>query len=120
MHRESEMEQRTPADIIEAYEHLAEVTARMRAAATQEDWDSVIALESECASVYTRLASIETGVAGDAAYQRRKSELICKLLEDDAQIRERVSGQAATIWRLIDGKPRVAQLNAAYGSESGK
>lgn len=110
------MKQQTTADILETYEHLAEKTARMRAAATNEDWDQVVALESECASLYTQLKAVENGVAGDAAYQRRKSQLICQLLDDDAQIRERVSGQLARIWRLIDGAPRVAQLNAAYGS----
>ena len=110
------MEQHKPADILETYEHLAEMTARMRTAATSEDWDKVVALESECASLYKKLASVESGVAGDADYQRRKSQLICQLLDDDAQIRERVSGQLARIWRLIDGAPRVAKLTAAYGS----
>ena len=115
MPSEPGMEQRTPRDIIKAYEQLAEVTARMRVAAAGEDWDRVIALESECAGVYARLASIENGVAGDAAYQRRKSELICRLLEDDAQIRERVNGQLSNIWRLIEGPRKAAKINAAYG-----
>lgn len=115
------MQSSKPAEIIEAYEHLAEVTARMRRAAFNEDWDGVIALETECASVYTRLTKIETGAPFDTDYQRRKSELICKLLDDDAQIRERVSGQLTSIWRLIDGRPRIDRLNSAYsasGSES--
>ena len=110
------MECRQPTEILAAYEHLAEVTARMRLAASEEDWNRVIVLESECASVYTALASIENGVSGDAEYQRRKSELICKLLDDDADIRERVSGQLTRIWHLIDGRPRVARLAAAYGA----
>lgn len=111
----------SPAEIIKAYEYLAEVTARMRVAAANEDWDRVVALETECASVYTHLTKIETGAPFDADYQRRKSELICQLLEDDAQIREGVSGQLTSIWRLIDGGPKVDRLNSAYaagGSES--
>jgi flagellar protein FliT len=108
-------------EIIKAYEHLAEVTARMRAAAANEDWDGVIALETEAASMYTHLTRIETGAPFDPEYQRRKSELICKLLDDDAQIRERVSGQLTNIWRLIEGRPKIDRLNTAYaasGSES--
>ncbi len=105
-------------DIIKAYEHLAEVTARMRVAAANEDWDGVIALETECASVYTRLTKIETGAPFDPDYQRRKSELICKLLDDDAQIRERVSGQLTSIWRLIEGQPNVDRLRSAYSAGS--
>ena len=108
------MEQRR-SEILETYQHLAEMTARMRVAAISEDWDQVVALESECAGLYTKLQSVETGVAGDAGYQRRKSQLICQLLEDDAQIRERVSGQLARIWRMIDGRRQVDRLSAAYG-----
>ena len=103
------------ADILAAYEHLAEVTGRMRVAACQEDWDHVVALETECARVYGRLAAMDTGAPFDAAYQRRKSELICKLLEHDAEIRERVSGQLARIWRMIDGRKQVDRINNAYG-----
>ena len=110
------MTQRKPADILAAYEHLAEVTGRMRAAASQENWDAVVALETECAALYTHLAAIENGVAGDADYQRRKSELICKLLDDDAEIRERLNGQLTRLWRQLEGKGRVQQLGAAYGS----
>ena len=105
-------------DIIKAYEHLAEVTARMRVAAAKEDWDGVVALESECATVYTHLTSIETGAPFDPDYQRRKSELICQLLDDDAKIREGVSGQLTSIWRLIEGQPKVDRLRSAYNAGS--
>jgi flagellar protein FliT len=102
-------------DMLSSYEHLAEVTSRMREAAIRDDWDSVIALESECANLYTRLMSSKDPRAGDLAHQRRKSELICKVLEDDAQIRERLSGQLVNIWRLLDGERSVGRLSSAYG-----
>jgi flagellar protein FliT len=109
------MRRSKPADILKAYEHLAEVMGRMRVAASKEDWDGVITLESECAKVYTNLATVEAGAPFDADYQRRKSELIRKLLEDDAEIRDRVSGQLTSIWRMIDGRGHVNRLSAAYG-----
>ena len=105
-------------DILGSYELLAEVTARMREAAVRDDWDSVLALESECAGLYTRLMSTADEMPHDVARQRRKSELICKVLEDDAQIRERLSGQLVHIWRLIEGDRHVGKLNAAYGAAS--
>ena len=113
------MEQAKPAEILKAYEHLAEATARMRAAAAQEDWDGVIALEGKCSDVYDRLVRIERETPADAAYQKRKSELICKLLEDDAHIRERLSGQLTHIWRMIDGRHTVDRLSSAYGAGAG-
>jgi hypothetical protein len=66
--------------------------------------------------VYAKLTAIEAGVAFDADYQRRKSDLICKLLDDDAEIRNRVSGQLTRIWQLIDGRPAVERLSSAYGA----
>lgn len=104
------------SEILGSYEHLVQVTARMREAAANDDWEQVIALESECAPVYSRLmASIEHGPV-DEDYRRRKSALICKLLEDDAEIRERISGQLTHIWRLIHGRPQLEQLNSVYGA----
>ena len=103
-------------NIIASYEHLAEVTSRMREAAVRDDWDSVLALESECAGLYTRLMAVSDARPHDAEQQRRKSELICKVLEDDAHIRERLSGQLVHIWRLMEGEQRVAKLNSAYSA----
>jgi flagellar protein FliT len=111
-----DMQRSKPAEILKAYENLADVTGRMRVAASNEDWDAVIALETECAKIYTKLTAIEAGAPYDDDYQRRKSELICKLLDDDAQIRNRVSGQLTRIWQLIDGRPAVERLSSAYGA----
>jgi len=113
------MSEQQPTDILATYERLVEVTGRMRTAAMQEDWDKVIALESECAALYVHLMATKDTGPRDAAYQRRKSELICKLLEDDAHIRERMSGQLSRIWRMIDGRGTIDRLNSAYGSDGG-
>ena len=114
------MRESEPIDILTSYEHLAAVTSRMREAAIRDDWDSVIALESECAGLYTRLMEAKNVQSSDAEKQRRKSELICKVLEDDAQIRELLSGQLVNIWRLLDGERQVGRINTAYGSAGGE
>ena len=114
------MQETHAKDILASYEHLATVTSRMREAAVRDDWDSVIALESECAGLYTRLMSVRDEGPHDANVQRRKSELICKVLEHDAQIRERLSGQLVHIWRLLEGERQVSRLNSAYGSADGR
>ncbi len=49
-------------------------------------------------------------------YQRRKAELICRVLEDDAQIRERTNTRLAEMWRMADGKNSVRRLESAYGN----
>ena len=110
------MEQHNPFDILKAYEHLAEVTGRMRAAAAAEDWDGVIALEAECASASDRLMTLDSAAVSDSGYEQRKAALICKLLDDDAHIRERMSGQLSRIWRMVYGRGTIDRLNSAYGS----
>ena len=104
--------------LLDSYEHLVDVTSRMREAAVQDNWDRVVALESEASKVYAVLQSSHEAVPMDEDYVKRKSELICKLLEDDAEIRERISGQLTHIWRLIDGRGRVEQLSSAYGASN--
>ena len=106
-------------DVLAAYELLAQVTSSMRAAAASQDWETVMSLESECAVLYAGVLKPDEDRIADSRYQQRKSELICKLLEDDADIRERISGELTRIWRLIHGRNRVEQLSAAYGSHSG-
>jgi flagellar protein FliT len=105
-------------DILTSYEHLAEVTSRMREAALRDDWDCVIALEKECAGLYTRLMQADDAGAADPTQQRRKSELICKVLEHDAQIRKLLSGQLVNIWQLLDGQRSVGRLASAYGGSA--
>jgi flagellar protein FliT len=103
-------------DVLTSYEHLVEVTSRMREAAVQDDWDRVIALESECAQMYSRLmACADDAQPLSRARQQRKAELIMKVLEHDAQIRELLSGQLVSIWRLLDGGRQVGRLTSAYG-----
>ena len=114
------MHEKHANDILASYERLATVTSRMREAAVRDDWDSVIALESECAGLYTRLMSARDEGPQDPAVQRRKSELICKVLEHDAQIRERLSGQLVHIWRMLDGERQMNRLNSAYGSQDAR
>lgn len=110
------MQDQDTSAIISSYEQLAQVTERMREAAMREDWDSVLALESECAGLYTQLMDAKDHGPADRSQQRRKSELICKVLEDDAQIRRLLSGELVNIWRLLEGERQVSRITSAYGS----
>lgn len=119
MQRESDAADGNRLDVLSAYERLAEVTGRMREAAALEDWETVMTLESECAGIYSHVLSADDSAVDDRAYQQRKSELICRLLDDDAQIRGQISGELTRIWRLIHGRERVEQLTTAYGAHGG-
>jgi len=104
-------------EILEAYESLCAITGRMRQAAQNADWDALIVLERECASIFSRLTCIEDSAARSEAYQRRKAALICRVLDDDAQIRERTNTRLAEMWRVVDGRSSVRRIEAAYRVE---
>jgi flagellar protein FliT len=106
-------------EILALYTQLSAVTTRMRQAARAADWDGMIALEAQCAHISSRLIEREDGAPRTADYQRRKADLIRKVLEDDAEIRQNVNERLAGLWRLIDGRRSVERLNAAYGAERG-
>jgi flagellar protein FliT len=104
-------------EILALYAQLSALTSRMRQAARAADWDGLIALETECADVSSRLMKRDDSIPRTPDYQRRKADLIRKVLEDDAEIRQNVNERLAGLWRLIDGRKNVERLNAAYGAE---
>jgi flagellar protein FliT len=106
-------------EILALYAQLRALTARMRQAAVDEDWEALIALETQCAEVSCLLIACEDGSPRTLEYQRKKADLIREVLEDDALIRHSVNERMAGLWRLIDGRGRVEKLRAAYGAESG-
>jgi flagellar protein FliT len=106
-------------EILDAYESLCAVTARMRQAAQASDWDALIALEGQCASIFSRLTYIEDSAARSEGYQRRKAELICRVLDDDAQIRERTRKRLTEMWQIADGNDSVRRLESAYRNAGG-
>jgi len=114
-----EMDDARSDEILTLYAQLSAVTTRMREAARTADWDRLLALEAECADVSSRLVAREDGAPRTSEYQRRKADLIRKVLEDDAEIRQNVNTRLAGLWRLIDGRANIDKLNAAYSSESG-
>jgi flagellar protein FliT len=114
-----EMDEARADEILTLYAHLSAVTTRMREAARTSDWERLLALEAECANVSSRLIAGEDSAPRSSEYQRRKADLIRKVLEDDAEIRHNVNERLAGLWRLIDGRAKVNKLNAAYGGESG-
>lgn len=73
--------------IIEDYQHLSDITGKMREAASAGQWDDLIALEKSCAqavAVIKHLDAVPT-VEGE---RKRKVSLIQQMLADDKAIRD--------------------------------
>jgi flagellar protein FliT len=86
----------------------------MVAAAQEKDWDRLVSLEQDCGTRFQTLLSTDDSRPRDAEYQRRKSELIRRLLADDAQIRQIVEPWLTQLTALIGNTHQQRRLAGAY------
>lgn len=107
---------RTQEEIIASYQFLLECSDRMLFRARDEDWSSLIAEESRYAAKVEQLARLEPGLELDRMHQERKAALLRRILEQDQEIRERLSQRREELSRLMEVSQRQRKLNSAYHS----
>ncbi len=101
--------------ILAVYEEASAITRQMLLAAREGDWDRLVAHEKDCAARFVHLMTSEPGQTTDAAFQRRKAEIIHGILDDDAQIRMLVEPWLMKLSVLIDSTRQQSRLSQAYG-----
>jgi flagellar protein FliT len=102
-------------DVLEYYDSMAGASRRMLAAARDDDWDTVMALERDCAAIVEHLRRAgEPPLSGDE--QRRKAQIIRGLLADDAEIRNLAQPRLAELATLIESTANQRKLDRAYES----
>ena len=70
------------------YESISELSHLMLCAARLGDWDALVDAEQSCAALIRKLQSAgDVSAMLDEGQRRRKHEIILKVLDDDAQIR---------------------------------
>lgn len=101
--------------VIENYESLSAITAQMREAAAQADWDKLAALEVQCRqrSDAMRANDIDMPKLNEAT-RKRKVELINKILADDAAIRSHTQPWMAQLQRIMRGAQVEQRVRQAY------
>lgn len=73
--------------LINYYQAIEDASAEMLDAARREEWDEVLRLESACAVLIGQLRHAAREVDLPKEDQRRKSEIMQRILKNDAQIR---------------------------------
>lgn len=101
--------------VIEKYESLAEITAKMNEAATQGEWDLLIELEEQSSARVAELKSLDLTPI-DEATRLRKVALIKRILADDAAIRGKMEPWMAQLQRIMDAARSEDRLQKAYTS----
>ena len=104
--------------ILAAYEDIARITRRMVAAAQDKDWEQLVSLEKDCGTRFQALLTTDDSRPHGAEFQRRKSALIRRLLDDDAQIRTIVEPWLVQLTALICNTHQQKRLARAYQADA--
>lgn len=99
-----------------AYEHVAQLTRDMLAAAREQDWDRLIALENACKSAFSELVDAPSATVLPAEAVRHKAALIRQILADDAAIRDIVQPWVAELGQWLGNANRAGKLRDAYAT----
>jgi flagellar protein FliT len=109
------MSELTPTQVMAAYESIAGITAGMCAAAQGANWKQLTALEKDCAGLVALLQNSQQATLSQVQ-QRRKFELLRKILADDAEIRRHTEPWMENLKSLIKSTGKSRRMMQAYGS----
>ncbi|MGH8600373.1 MAG: flagellar protein FliT [Burkholderiales bacterium] len=97
------------------YESVEEVLQSMLHAAQNSEWDRLVEAEQYCSRLVACLRAIgDRHEPLDATGQRRKSEIIRRVLATDAQIRDLAQPRLRELEILMRGSRTSRQLKRAY------
>jgi flagellar protein FliT len=105
----------TSAENLAVFQSLSDLTGEMREAAQANEWDQLAGLERRCAALVAQLEAAEP-VRLPPDMQRRKVELIHKILADDAVIREYTEPWIKQVQALLGTVSRSRCVRQAYES----
>ena len=103
--------------VIENYEFLTSITAQMRVAATDGQWDQLMELEKQCSQHVAIMKTQDMGIPPDESIRLRKVELIRKILADDAEIRNHTEPWVEQLQRIMHSTGQERRLQQTYSSE---
>ena len=101
------------SSVIENYQHLSAITAQMRVAATQGEWDQLVELEQQCSRHVESMKQLDLAPI-DESIRLQKVALINKILADDAAIRDQTLPWMAKLQRQIQSSRSEQRLAQAY------
>lgn len=104
--------------IVDRYRLMADASRRMLAAAREDDWDRVCAVEKECATLIVELSQMGDLAPTDPSLRQQKIDLMKRVLADDAALRLLSQPWLKKLDALLRSPETAARLGRAYGSGS--
>ncbi|MDZ4201255.1 MAG: flagellar protein FliT [Gallionella sp.] len=101
--------------VIAAYESLSALTGKMRAAASDGEWDALVELEQQCSRQVAKLKPIDEVTKLDQPLRERKVQLLKKILADDADIRSHTEAWMGQLQHIMQSNRQEQRLQQVYG-----
>lgn len=103
---------------ISLYREMSILSSRMVEAARAHDWDTLIELERAVAALRNSLLNDDDNSGLSSSALKLKSELIQRILADDAEVRRHTEPWMEHIRKFLGSGARQRQLEQAYGAHS--
>lgn len=100
--------------VIENYEQLSQLTAQMRVAATQGEWDRLVELEKQCRQRVESMKAQDASGPIDESTRLSKVALIRKILADDAEIRNQTEPWMGQVQHMLQSVRQERRVLDAY------
>jgi flagellar protein FliT len=101
--------------VIKNYESLSTLTGQMREAALQSEWDKLVSIEKLCSQQVAAMKPVDASAKLDEPSRQRKIQLIKKILDDDAVIRNCTEIWMVQLQRIMQSNQQTQRLQQAYG-----
>lgn len=107
-------------EVLAAYEQLLQRSARMLAWAREGDWANLVQEESVYVVAVEKLKSLEIESKLDHEGRQRKADLLERILEQDAEVRQRLELRRDELSVLMGDARRRRDLSRAYRAGGGQ
>jgi flagellar protein FliT len=107
-------------EVIALYERVLAEMQQMLEAARASDWERLTALERRCSDIVASLAGKELHETLEPVLQRRKAEIIGKVLAADAEIRKITEPWMQQLQQILGSAAREHRLHEAYARGAGR
>ncbi|OZI75210.1 flagellar protein FliT [Bordetella genomosp. 12] len=106
------------APVLDLYQDIASVTGDMLSSAQDEDWTQVLVLGRQYIALVDQLRALDPAAALDEAGRAMKYDLLVRILENDAAVRDLAVPQLARLGHLLGRMKRQQSLLATYGGKA--
>ena len=101
--------------LLDAYQQLADLSARMLAATGEREWEALDEQERQQDALFATLQRADAGQRRPADVLRRQQALIQQILDNQGRRRELALEWRASVGALLDSVDSARRIAKAYG-----